>query len=266
MTFRMLPVLLLASSSAGVLFANPATITFNNGLPITDTGWNACYSFPGYLCRTTAYFDGTSLYQANDSIAPLFDQAFTNGNPAAPNGYTLENDVGALGNDFGFNITVANAQQVFSDVANNITLGGLTIRVSVTGTLPTLDSGYQYVWLQGLYDNYGNSGIVPPFYEMDVDPNCVANSTACNPQYPYQYVDNHFYDQPRMYYQAPGSTQAFFDANAYFGEINTTTDDVKVYDGISYGWQNFVSPEPGAWALVVSGLALVLAGKRRRAA
>ena len=76
-----------------------------------------------------------------------------------------------------------------------------------------------------------------------------------------------FYDQPKDYYMPPGTTQAFFDADAYLAVEDFTDPDaptLTVYDGISYGFQNYVSPEPGTFLLLGGGFAALLALRRRR--
>jgi len=154
---------------------------------------------------------------------------------------------------------------------NNVFKGGLEISISVANvTLPTLGAGDQLVWAQGLFDNYlGNGTIVAPFFEMDIITggcNPAGPNPYCPPAYPFQYPDNHFYDQPAARYQPPGTIQAFFDANAYLAIENNGTKTLTVYDGVSYGFQNFVSPEPGVWFLSGTGLLVVIVIRRRRVA
>ena len=65
---------LLALTVAGLLPA--ASITFNPA-PTVDTGWNNCANYAGYSCRTTAYFNGGTLFDNDDTtISPLFLSAF----------------------------------------------------------------------------------------------------------------------------------------------------------------------------------------------
>ena len=126
---------------------------------------------------------------------------------------------------------------------NHVFKGGPEINIDVTGvSLPTLGAGDQLVWTQGLFDNYlGNGTVVTPFYEMDI---LTAGRSPAGPNpygppaYPFQYHDNKFYDQPKARYQAPGSTQAFFDANAYLAVENNGAKTLRVYDGVFYGFQN----------------------------
>ncbi len=272
---------LLAFSCVAILPATTITITDTNYT--TDTGWNACGALAGLLCRTTAYFNiGESLYSQgnyNNLVGNNFQTEFDAwNNSGGGQGWTLE-DAGGAWNSLtnGFNLTVAEAQQFAG-----VTLGGLTITIQVTGSLPALDPGYQYMWTQGLYDNYTTGiggGIVAPFYEMDVASGACSTTgsgaggnrsgdTMCPPAYPFQDQDgvNSFYDQPKAAYVAPPGPQAFFDATTFFGEVNYTTKDMKLYDGLTYGFQNYVSPEPGAWILALTGLGLVVLAKYRRTA
>ena len=264
---------------AGILSAT--TISLGPG-SITDTGWNTCGANPAYNCRTTAYFNtAESTYSQgnfNNLVGNNFQTEFDAwNNSGGGQGWTLGDDGGAFNSlTNGFNVTVATAQQF-----NGVTLGGLTITIQVTGALPALDAGYQYMWTQGLYDNYTIPfSIVPPFYEMDINSTgCVTagtggggsrtNDTMCPPAYPFQdqVGANSFYDQPKARYVVPPTTaQAFFDATAMFGEINYTAKDMKLYDGMTYGFQNFVSPEPSAWLLSAGGILIVFLMRRRKAA
>lgn len=261
---RVLKTVWLCLGLAGVLSA--AAISYNPAAT-TSTGWNACGSFPGYSCLTTANFDDNSLNTQNDGgIAGLFDQAFNTWNASGGGqGWTLVNGGDLSGT---FDVTTAQAQQF-----SGVTLGGLTININVGNvTLPTVGANQQLVWVQGLNINYtvGAGTIVPGYYAMDTS--TLSNLTCggnifCPPAYPYQYVNDHFYDQPKDYYQPPGSTQAFFDANAYVAVedfTNVNAPVLTVYDGVSYGFQNYVSPEPGNWVLFGSALVAVLLVRRRR--
>jgi hypothetical protein len=249
-----------AVSGASITFAPAAT---------TQAGPAACGDFPGYVCTTTAYFNSGTLFDQDDTdISPLFTTAFENWNAANGDDWTLQNGGELPGS---YNITTSMAQQ-FSDAL----LGGLTIQIDTSGvTLPTVGVNQHLVWSQGLYVNItpGPGTIVPSYYAMDTA--ALSNLTCgvptlvlCGPAYPYQYPDDSFYDQPKDYYMAPGATQAFFDANAYVSVEDFTNPNapvLTVYDGISYGFQNVVSPEPGTWLLLGGGFgALLVLGKRRR--
>jgi hypothetical protein len=243
-----------------------ANITFNPAAT-TLAGPSACGNYPGYSCWTTAYFDSGTLFDQDDTELPsLFTTAFNNFNTANGGDWTLENG-GALAGTY--NITTATAQQF-----TGVTLGGLTINIDVSGlTLPTIGANQQLVWVQGLYINYtpGPGTIVDPYYSMDTS--TLSNLTCggmtkvfCPPAYPYQYNDDSFYDQPKDYYMPPGTTQAFFDADAYLAVedfTNANAPVLTVYDGISYGFQNFVSPEPGTFLLLGGGFGILLLRRRR---
>ncbi len=246
---RIATIALFSFSLSGLLSA--ATITYTPAAT-TDTGWNACGSFAGYTCRTTANFDTLGLNTQNDGgTSGLFDSAFSAWNTSVGGGWTLANGGDLTGT---LDVTTATAQQF-----SGVTLGGLTINIDASGvTLPTVPAGDSLVWAQGLFDNYLLDGsVVTPFYEMDVVTgacNVAGPNPWCPPAYPFQYADNHFYDQPKTLYLAPGSTQAFFDANAYLSVLDPTAKTLTVYDGVSYGFQNYVSPEPAVWLLCASGL------------
>jgi hypothetical protein len=259
--------ILFTLTLAGSLSAT--TINYNPA-PTTTAGWSSCANYAGYTCKTIAYFDPLALSDQNDGgVSSLFQTAFDAWNGSGGGqGWT-----DSMGTDLGgsFNVTIAKAEQFDAGnnvVNNNVVKGGLEIQIFLNNvTLPTLGVGDQLVWVQGLLDNYtGAGGIMPNTYEMDI------TSAACNPAgpkpwcppaYPFQYPDNSFYDQPKATYQPPGTTQAFFDANAYLAVENNTAKTLKLYDGISYGFQNYVSPEPGTWILVASGLGIVLLYRRR---
>jgi hypothetical protein len=140
-----------------------------------------------------------------------------------------------------------------------VVCGGLEIDVFLSNVnLPPLGAGDRLVWVQGLLDNY--SGPATGTYEMDITnlPGCNPRGPDpwCPPAYPFNDYPNHeFFDQPHALYRNPGTPQAFFDANAYLAIENTFDKTLTLYDGISYGYQNYVSPEPGTWILALSVLA-----------
>jgi hypothetical protein len=267
--YRVPRIALLTTICSALL--SSATINYNPA-PVTDTGWNTCSAFPQYSCRTTAYFDPLTLNDQNDSqnINGLFQTAFTAWNASGGGqGWTLNfgGDV-----DGTFDVTIAKAMQF--DAANNpvntpVFKGGLEIEIKVTNiTLPTLGAGDSLVWSQGLFDNYTGAGAtIPPIYEMDITAAACNTNGAnpwCPPAYPFTYPTNHFYDRPAARYQLPPTTQAFFDTNAYLSVINYGTKTLTVYDGVSYGFQNQVSPEPSTWIFGGTGLLMLLVLRKRR--
>ncbi len=224
-----------------------------------------CVNYAGFTCTTTANFDVNSLDTQNDgqNVSSLFLSAFNAWNPG---GWTLDQggDPGGTFNVTGSTTADAARAAQFAGGAS----GGLYITITLSGVnLPTCPMGdsCDVGWAQGLYDNYtlNPSGIVAPFYEMDILSCAGNNSIFCAPLYPYQYVDNHFYDAPKFTYQTPGSTQAFFDANVYLSVADYTTKTLTVYDGVSYDFSNSVAPEPADFVLFVSGLGAVVFLRRR---
>jgi hypothetical protein len=221
---KLRPAVLLLGLS-GLLSAT--AIDFPQGKVLSIS--NACANFAGYTCTITAYFDDLSLDDQNDgqNINGLFQSAFDtwNAGNAVGSKWTLNFGGDTLGGTFhvyGSNTTGAARANQF-DNANNpstasVVKGGLDITIALEGvTLPTLGPNDVLGWSQGLFDDYLTNGTtVPPFFEMDIDTSCIANASFCAPLYPFQYIDNHFFDEPKARYQAPGTRQAFFDANAYF--------------------------------------------------
>ncbi|MGD0496821.1 MAG: PEP-CTERM sorting domain-containing protein [Bryobacteraceae bacterium] len=257
-------VLLLFLTAVAVLSAGTVTYT---PAPTTQAGWSACGAYPGYSCMTTAYFDASSLdAQVDGGVVDLFQQAFNTWNASGGGqGWTLVKapDVGTT-----FTVDTATAQQFAG-----VTLGGLTIHVAVGGTLPTAGANEQLVWSQGLYINYTvgpQAPAVPGYYAMDTSTlsnlDCSQANIFCPPAYPYQYNDDSFYDQPKAFYNPPRTTQDFFNGDAYLSVENTATKTLTIYDGVSYGFQNYVSPEPGAWLLFGSGIVALLLIRRRNSA
>jgi hypothetical protein len=267
----LLPLFIAVTLSAATITYNPA--------PTTQAGWTNCGAYAGFGCMTTAYFNTTSLDGSNQegNIDSLFQSAWDAGNNA---GYTLSIATDARNNQVAgnFNVTTAAAEQFVYGVngpviANaNVLAGGAEINIdasNVVASLPALNPGDVIVWVQGLEINYTVPAgtIVAPYYAMDTSTlsglACGGN-TFCPPAYPYQYNDNSFYDQPLDAYMPPGTTQAFFNADAYLAIMNRTNQTVTLYDGVSYGWQNYVSPEPGAWFLAAGGLSLLFIIQRKR--
>jgi len=243
----------------------PAAQISYTGNPALDTGWGYCGNILDTFCDTTAHFDLKSLATGTGGdISPLFLAAFNAWNSSGD--WTLQSG-GSLSGFF--NIT-ASAQQF-----NFRQLGGVTIVTSIDGitSLPALTGTQQLVWVQGLYENYSptDGSILTPFYAMDImapgaacgDSGPYPPTPYCGPAYPFQFADGHFGDQPKAFYDL-GSSQAFFQANAYLAVEDAAVRTLTVYDGISYGFSNNVSatvpaeaPEPSAaWLLGCSLLAI----------
>jgi hypothetical protein len=282
------------SSSASIVNYNPA--------PTTRAGWNMCSgaNFPALandFCLTKAFFEPKSLtteFNNNPGhISVIFGAAFNawnnnnnkSNNPAAttPQGWSL-----SFGGDPGgtFNVSIATALQL-----NNVAQGGARIRVTPNAVLlQTLTTAvaadnanaaagkkdYKITWAQGLYDNFVfPPAIVPAYYEMDVS-GFMANTAGQDPSYcasfpagcPPPAANYTFLDTPNLRYFPLNSPQAFFFGNAYIGIESLANKSLIVYDGVDYGWHNYVSavlpvPEPATWALLLAGFGSLGAGLRR---
>ncbi len=197
-----------------------------------------------------------------DSLASntdfIIDDAFAawNATNAAGAQWTLVQGGALPGGQF--NVSIFDAKTV------GTTLGGLEINVDWTyaGADKT-----DYVWVQGLLDNYLlNGSIVSPFYEMDINnAGCtntgvwdVDGNRRCAPAYPYQYADRKFYDFPK----APWPN-SFFDADAYLSKIDYTARTLTIYEGVHYGFNLNAVPLPAAVWLFGSGLAGLIGFARR---
>jgi hypothetical protein len=278
-----------------------------NPAPTTDTGWNSCgvffyASLAGDSCRTTAFFEAASLTTEFKNPPPgpisvVFQAAFDAWNnrdnvsynpPGVQKGWAL-----TFGGDPGgtFDVSVAQAQQFDQNrnpINNNVITGGLDLQVTpnaaLRNTLATAVANanaaaadgkkdYQITWMQGLFDNFmfNPTTIVAPFYEMDVS---AANAVGVNadPSYCVSFpagcgANNSFSDVPNLRYFPLGQTQAFFRGNAYIGIESIQNKSLVVFDGIDYGWDNFVAvPEPLTWPLLAIGLPFMawLAVRRKR--
>ena len=289
----------IAVSAALAGSASASTVTYNPA-PTTDTGWNPCgvafyASLAGDRCRTTAFFEPDSLakeFKNNPGgVSVIFGAAFNawnnnnnkSTNPAATTaqGWTLTN-----GGDPGgaFTVSIAKAIQL-----NNVSQGGAQIRITPNAALiTTLNNAvtaanakaadgkkdYAITWVQGLYDNFVfPAATVPAYYEMDVS-GFVANTAGQDPSYCASFPAgcpgaNVFLDTPNLRYFPLGDVQAFFFGNAYLGIESLANKNLIVFDGVDYGWHNFVSgpvPEPATWALMLLGFGAMGSAIRARRA
>jgi hypothetical protein len=215
-------------------------------------------------------------------IAPVFNVGFdawntrnnnSNNPPGVNQGWTVSKGADPGG---AFTVNIAQAEQfdAANNIANNpVAKGGLEIRIipnaALLDTLNTavtnLGGDYKITWVQALYDNYTTAGsTVIPFYEMDT-------TSATNPSYTDSYAPqpggNGFYDQPKPRYQPFGTPQAFFYADAYIGIESVSKKTLTIYDGVDYGFNNFVqAPEPGTSLLLAAGMTCIIWLGWRRAA
>jgi hypothetical protein len=165
-------------------------------------------------------------------------------------------------------------------------LGGIgALNVDLSGASQSILD--QLVWIQGLEINY-KPGPPPEGFETDTNYNTLDDWTFngfpsggcnavpdgspatvpgaplpsgtdyCDPIYPFQYQDKTFFDAPMGAWP-----NASFRGVAMLASIDTTNHIVTTYGGVSYGFDNSVAPEPGTWALLLTGVAGILIGRRR---
>jgi hypothetical protein len=237
-----------------------------------------------------------------DGFSGLFGAAFnawnnTNNKSTNPEATTKQGWTLTFGGDPGgtLNVSVATALQGPSDPGLpgrvlGAGVGGAKIRLTPNAALletlnnavandnedaPEGKQDYKITWVQGTYDNFVfPAATVPAYYELDVD-DYVQNKAGQDPSYcasfskgcPAVPGPDTFLDTPALRYFPLGKTQAFFTGNAYIAIESVDNKSLIVYDGVEYGWRNYVSatvPEPATWALILAGFGgLGVAGLRR---
>jgi PEP-CTERM motif len=296
-------VLAGSASASGVKY-NPAPTTGTGWKKCSGAIYPA---LANDFCATTAFFGTMSLTTNNPGdFSRLFGAAFNawnnnNNKSTNPAATTKQMWTLAFGSDPGgtLNVSVATALQGPSDPALpgrvlGAGVGGAKIQVTPNAALlqtlndavandnedaPVGKQDYKITWVQGVYDNFVfPPATVPAYYEMDVD-DYVANKAGQDPSYcasfskgcPAAPGPDTFLDTPALRYFPLGKTQAFFIGNAYIAIESVDNKSLIVYDGVDYGWHNYVSatanaavPEPATWALMLAGFGgLGVAGLRR---
>lgn len=292
--FLLFPLVAVFCVQAGTISLPAARVTqvLVTG-PCAPGNWSACGS-KGDISSSTANWETTFFnpagFNGTDPTTQTFKSAFNTWNAANGNLWTLVNG-GAL--DVTYKVTKADA---FADQSN----GGYEINVALENYVqavggPTLN---QLIWSQGLYINYdvaANASLNPPKNLLDTysfsagsggefnnpcealptpgpsntNPSNIgatpANKAYCDPIYPFQYADKHFYDKPTGIYPSDSFrgiallSTVTFETNAG-GAITKRT--LTVYDGVSYGYDLFVVPEPQTFILVGAGFALFALRRR----
>ena len=297
MLFGALPVLLLVALAPQ---ADAISIQFANGVNDTASSYIANCNNPLYgraytQCATKAFISD-SVATANDFFLDLstfggggqslgeesFASAFANGT-----GYTLASDTNKLA---GITLTVADF-----GAGSYATVGGIggqppDIRVNVTGNLGAGDpTANELVWIQGLEIDYQPGLAGNNSYNTGTDFNTLDDATFnhftagctaipaspdkatpstvpasprggnyCDPIYPFQNQNLSFFDAPL----GPWPNGSFRGI-ALLATINTVSNTITTYGGVSYGFDNSVAPEPGTCLLLVSGVAFVLVSRRK---
>jgi hypothetical protein len=189
-------------------------------------------------------------------------------NTTAGTGWRLA-DGGAL--DVNYDITQFQTQA-------SQTGGGVAINVDVAAGADSPNALNGLVWTQALLVNYlvtdpPGTNHDPPISAMDTfsfnlggsaipaGSTCSNSATIyCDPAYPFQYpADQHFYDNPTGLYPIDS-----FRGIALLSSVDYTNKVLTVYDtGVDYGFDLYVSPEPGTLFLIPAGLGVVFFMRRR---
>jgi len=201
---------------------------------------------------------GTSLY---------FQNAWNAWNAAQPVGsqWTLATSSFLIPDALTINVSQFDAQSFHgANHTPNVGVGGVEVSIewSYGGPEPVDD----LYWSQGLFLNYnpGSYALVPGFSAMDVasfNNLVVGGNVWSEPYYPYQYVDQSYYD----FAKAPYDT-GFFEADAFLSKADFDTRTLTIYDGVHYGFYLYATPEPASWALMAMALVaatIVMTRKQR---
>lgn len=89
----------------------------------------------------------------------------------------------------------------------------------------------------------------------------VGAGTYCGPAYPFQYAEQDFSDGPMGPYPDASFRGIALLATETSGPNNVNT--LTVYGGVDYGFDVYVTPEPGTWIMVMAGF-MAIAWRSRR--
>lgn len=242
------------------------------GGPWTACGSNASLDY-GTSISINTLFNFTGFNNPGTVGEENFSYSFSQWNAANGSQWTLS-QAGAIS---GLTYSV-NQFDAFANPGS----GGVTINVNVS-----TDEGYSgpaletLFWSQALAINYlvtdpPGTNHSPPVFAMDsfsfnLGGSAIPTGTTCSdtgadskpycdPIYPFQYGDRHFFDQPTGLYPVDS-----FRAIALLSSVDYTNRVLTVYDtGVNYGYDLWVTPEPSTIALIAIGLGMVLVVHRRR--
>lgn len=212
---------------------------------------------------------GVIAHLATDSItlasSLYFQDAWNAWNAAQPVGsqWTLATSSFLIPDALTVNVSQFDAQSFHgANHTPNVGVGGVEVAIdwSYGGPEPVND----LYWSQGLSLNYnpGSYALVPGFSAMDVasfNNLVVGGNVWSEPYYPYQYVDQSYYD----FAKAPYDT-GFFEADAFLSKADFDTRTLTIYDGVHYGFYLYATPEPASWILMLTAFAAAMIVTRRR--
>jgi hypothetical protein len=232
----MLAAWLLAAGPMAASAAN-LSVTIDACSGVDDTQYASCTS--------AIYLDGDKRADGDNALFRQAFEAWNAGNPAG-SAWTLKNG-GALP---GGALTVG----IFDAIAETES-GGLEFQInwSYTGA-----DRADFRWVQGLKDNYDESGnIGASSFELDVKAEGCDNSALdrqCPPLYPFQYADSRFYDKP----DGPWPNGSF-DAVFLLSKADFAARELTVYEGVSWGFALSAAPipEPSTYLMLALGLGLI---------
>jgi hypothetical protein len=270
-----LPLLVPAASisltDAGATYSATATNCTGFGGPWTACGANGYLSY-GTGITSTEFFNFSGFNNPGGAGEETFTDSFNAfAGTAAGAGWTL-NTGAAL--DLTYSVSTF---RTFATSSN----GGVEIQVDISLPVGSTVDISTLFWSQALAVNYkvqDAAGVnhSPPVLAMDsfsfnlggsaIPPGSTCSDTGaggkayCDPLYPFQYGDRHFYDKPTGLYPIDS-----FRGIAMLSSVDFTNKVLTVYPtGVSYGFDLWVVPEPGTYVMISAGLAAIIVLRKRR--
>jgi hypothetical protein len=168
-------------------------------------------------------------------------------------------NVGGLNPNPGITITVSNYTPGVGDPALNqlVWSQGLAINFRPGGGNAAYNTSTVYNTMDDYSFNQFTGGCTAP----PANSNGAAGTTYCDPIYPFQDGNVSFSDSPLAPYPNGSFRGVAMLSSVSYGANNTAT--LTVYDGVSYGFDTFVTPEPGGLTLLIVGLIALLSWRER---